>query len=1090
MDSSKFSLVCASHAAVPPSVGACPAGDYGFSRAIARRACSHIIAYISALVLVFLTSLTQAQPVNLTPDQIAQLENLSPDQRAALINSGATPTTAQQEQIAELVNIEPRAATSAALNADAIEDNAQLAQQVDSLAQDVAIQTTAAEPLQQFGYELFAGSPTTFAPATNIPVPASYVMGPGDTVVIQLYGQRNLTYELVITREGMLMFPEIGPVSVAGLNFDEMRAQLQNIVATQLIGQNASITLGALRSINVFVLGEAFRPGSYTVSSLSTMTNALFVSGGITRVGSLRNIRLMRSGELITELDLYDLLLQGDTSRDTRLLPGDVIFIPPVGQTVGIAGEVKRPAIYELKNEVRVDQALALAGGFLPTAFPRASRIDRINELGERTVLDVDLSAQATSFPSIADGDVIQIFSILDQVESVVRLEGHVHRPGSFQWRDGLRVSDVVRSIDEMLPNPDLEYALIAREVQPTRRIEMIYVNLGAAIGNPGSAEDLQFQPRDQLFTFGAAQNRQSQVGALLGLLRQQATFDQPPQIVAINGNVRFPGEYPLVRGMDVNDLVKFAAGLGTSTDLDYVLLQRSIDRSGSIEVQATSFDPATLETRSSIALQPQDQVFVFNANGAREGLLGGTLNQLRSQAIFRQAPEIVSVAGNVRFPGEYPLHRGIQLADLLKASGGLTEDADISYVLLEREINENHDIKVVKVDIDLNTLQPLEPFHLQPRDRLVIFSTNSSREILLESSLSKLRQQADTDNPTQIVSVVGNVRFPGNYPLVDSLSVGDLIQIAGGLTESAESRQAEITRYDAEPAVGREIDHLPIDLTNDSGGNGLAAKLGPYDQLVVRQMPNWTTYERVFIDGEVNSPGTYSIAKEDTLSSLIARAGGLTQYADPRAAIFLREELRENEQGMLNEFRGRLQRDIITRNLQNQGEENATVDSGEVSQLLAMIEQAQATGRLVIDLPAVIEDGSQSVASDVILRDGDRLLIPRTQQEISVIGEVNRATSHLYNRSNSVSDYIAQSGGYTSSADQKNVFIIKATGEVMSYGGARWFFENGERLEPGDTIIVPFETRQIGYMALWRNISQILFNASTSLLAIERVGN
>jgi polysaccharide export outer membrane protein len=354
----------------------------------------------------------------------------------------------------------------------------------------------------------------------------------------------------VITREGMLMFPEVGPVSVAGLTFQELRDQIQNIVANQLLGQSANITLGALRSINVFVLGEAAQPGSYTVSSLSTMTNALFASGGVTRIGSLRNIRLMRSGELVTELDLYDLLLRGDTSGDSRLLPGDVIFIPPVGKTVGIAGEVRRPAIYELKDETSPADILGLSGGLNPTAFPSASRIERISNNGDRIIVNVDLSPGSAPDPVLNDGDVIQVYSVLDQLENVVMLEGHVHRPGSSQWREGLRISDVLSSVDQMLPNPDLDYALIARETQPTRRIELLYVNLGAAISNNGSADDLVLQPRDQLLTFGASLSRQAQVADLLTRLRAQASFENPPLIVNVSGNVRFPGEYPLVRNM------------------------------------------------------------------------------------------------------------------------------------------------------------------------------------------------------------------------------------------------------------------------------------------------------------------------------------------------------------------------------------------------------------------------------------------------------------------------------------------------------------------------------------------------------------
>ena len=933
----------------------------------------------AGLLAVLLTTPALAQPA-LTPAQIAQLQNISEEERQALLAQAGGNVGERQEQLPEAVNLSTAPAAQAATRAEqAIEQDARERQGQDRIISDQELQTTTATPLRQFGYELFAGAPTTFAPATNIPVPANYVMGPGDVVIIQLYGQRNLTHELVITREGMLMFPEIGPVSVAGLSFQELRDQIQNIVANQLIGQNASVTLGALRSINVFVLGEAARPGSYTVSSLSTMTNALFASGGVTRIGSLRSIRLMRTGELITELDLYDLLLRGDTSGDARLLPGDVIFIPPIGKTVGIAGEVRRPAIYELKDETSPADILALSGGLNPTAFPRASRIERINQDGERTVVDVDLSPGSAPDPTLFDGDVIQVYSVLDQVESIVLLNGHVQRPGTFQWRDGLRVSDVIPGISAMLPNPDLEYALIAREIEPTRRIELLYVNLGQAITAPGSAADLVLQPRDQLLTFGASQSRQGQVASLLDRLRSQANFENPPLIVEVSGNVRFPGEYPLVRDMTLDDAIRFAGGLGADTDLDYLLVERRVDRRGSIDVLENTLDPTSLRASSPQRLQEQDRVLVFNANQSRDGLLSQTLERLRAQA--------------------------------------------------------------------------------------------------------------STSSPTRIVSVTGRVRHPGAYPLTANMSVDRLLEIAGGLTESAETREAEVTRYDAEPAVGREIGREVVSLTDTQRPQGRAMRLQPYDQLVVRQMPNWTEYESVTIQGEVNSPGTYSITKSDTLSSLIERAGGLSPQADPRAAIFLREELRLNEQRMLEEFRDTLERDIVTNQLQG----NQTAGSGQVSgstEVLAMLDRISnvtATGRLVIDLPAIL-GGTLFGAEDPILRNGDRLLIPRTQQEISVIGEVFQPTSHLFDARMGVADYIDRSGGYTELADRRNVYIIKASGQVITYGDTRWFFEESSQLGAGDTIIVPFRAERANSLQNWTSITQILFNISTTLLAIDRV--
>ena len=218
--------------------------------------------------------------------------------------------------------------------------------------------------LEPFGYELFEGVPTTFAPATDIPVPPEYRLGPGDTIEVQLFGKQNRQYSLVVSRDGTINFPSIGPVNVMGETFQELKQQILDRVSSQLIGTSAAINMGALRSIRVLVVGDSRRPGSYTVSGLSTITNALFVSGGVTEVGSLRNVQLKRNGRVIKTLDLYDLLLRGDNRNDVRLESGDVIFVPTVGPTVSVGGFVKRPAIYELKNEKTMGEVINLAGGF------------------------------------------------------------------------------------------------------------------------------------------------------------------------------------------------------------------------------------------------------------------------------------------------------------------------------------------------------------------------------------------------------------------------------------------------------------------------------------------------------------------------------------------------------------------------------------------------------------------------------------------------------------------------------------------------------------------------------------------------------
>ncbi|MDA8928130.1 capsule biosynthesis GfcC family protein, partial [Gammaproteobacteria bacterium] len=278
----------------------------------------------------------------------------------------------------------------------------------------------------------------------------------------------------------------------------------------------------------------------------------------------------------------------------------------------------------------------------------------------------------------------------------------------------------------------------------------------------------------------------------------------------------------------------------------------------------------------------------------------------------------------------------------------------------------------------------------------------------------------------------------------------------------------------------GRSQRHVDINLEN-----GRDFQLSPFDQLVIRQMPNWTDNETVTLRGEVNSPGTYSITKEDTVSSLIARAGGLTDFADPRAAVFLREALRQNEARVLEEYSQQLQEDAAAQQLQD-GDLNASV--AETQQLLDTVTSAEATGRLVIDLPRIL--AGRGAGIDPELRDGDELLIPRTAQEVTVLGEIRQPTSHLFDEVLTVADYIGRSGGYTEDALTRGVYVIRASGEVVPFGGARWFFQARSRVEPGDSIVVPFEPERPDQLTIWTSVSQILFNISTTLLAIERVGN
>ncbi len=308
-----------------------------------------------------------------TPEQMQMFQSLPADQQQALASkygislpsgSSSQPSNYQNPQV-----IDPRPEVSKANQTN----------QADVIKED--------EELKRFGLDLFAGSPTTFAPVSDVPVPADYTVGAGDEIVIQLFGKENTTHRLRVNRAGTINFPSLGPVQVAGMSFSEVRDSLNQRVKEQMIGVRSDISLGEMRTMQVFVMGDAYKPGAYTVSALTTISQAIYYSGGFGESGALRNVQLKRNGQVIRKLDMYDLLLKGDARNDVRLLPGDVVFIGAVGNTIAIDGEVNRPAIYEVKSGETYKQAIQMAGGFTANAYSDQIEVKRYAAKGARDAL-------------------------------------------------------------------------------------------------------------------------------------------------------------------------------------------------------------------------------------------------------------------------------------------------------------------------------------------------------------------------------------------------------------------------------------------------------------------------------------------------------------------------------------------------------------------------------------------------------------------------------------------------------------------------------------------------------------------------------
>jgi protein involved in polysaccharide export with SLBB domain len=377
------------------------------------------------------------------------------------------------------------------------------------------------------------------------------------------------------------------------------------------------------------------------------------------------------------------------------------------------------------------------------------------------------------------------------------------------------------------------------------------------------------------------------------------------------------------------------------------------------------------------------------------------------------------------------------------------------------------------------------------PRDRITVFDLQSGRDREIRPLLDELRLVGTAEQPSQVVNVDGRVRVPGEYPLEPGMTVSDLVRAGGGTTDAAYGGKAELIRYEVVNGQARRTELLNIDLAAALNGDPKAnVHLQPFDTLSVKEVPEWESQEKVTLRGEVRFPGDYAIRRGETLKSVLERAGGLTTYAFPQGSVFTRDELRRREQQQIDVLADRMQRDVALLALQSaSANQSGAATALSVGQsLLGQLRGAQAVGRLVIDLPG-LETHPVGSTYDVVLRGGDTLAIPRYQQQVTVIGEVQNVTSHLYNPKLGRDDYIALSGGVTRRADRSQIYVVRASGSVLASEGSRWF-QHGSSvpIKPGDTIVVPLDTEHIPALPLWTQVTQIMYNLAIAILAIHSI--
>jgi protein involved in polysaccharide export with SLBB domain len=650
-----------------------------------------------------------------------------------------------------------------------------------------------------------------------------------------MLGRRIGNYRLTVDRDGRLHVPDLEPIQVAGLSFDRAQSEIEGRIDREMIGVRVSVTMGPLRSIQVFVTGDVNNPGSYNVSGVSTITNALFASGGISNVGSLRKIELKRRGVVVSRLDLYALLLRGDSSGDARLEAGDVVFVAPVGATTAIGGEVHRPAIYEVREGTTVGDLIELAGGLAPEADPHAAKLERIDGGERRVVVDLDLSTASASAMKLHSGDVLTVPRVLDELTRTVTLEGEVLRPGKYAWHPQMRLTELLSGLNSLKEDADQRYILIRREHFPDRRLSVLSADAVQAFQAPGSAADPVLQSRDRVIVFPLQSDRGAALADVLQQLRSQARDTAAPPVVSIGGHTSAPGEYPLEPGMKISDLIRAGGGLDAGAytldaELTRVNLEGGTGRSTDV-IPVDLLAVAAKNPAADLALRPYDTL---------------TVKEVPQWA----AQGAVTLKGEVRFPGIYPISKGETLSSVIKRAGGLTkfafpEGAVFTREEIKRQEREQLEKLANRMQIDLTTVA------LQSTRGLQQGPSATEALSIGQSLLAQLRNtqpvgrlvidvQAAIDAPgraeddvqlrpgdtlaiprvRQYVSTIGEVQNPTAHIWRRSLSRDDYIAMSGGVTSRADKGRIYVVRADGS-VVGTESSSRWFSASNTSMRTG-----------------------------------------------------------------------------------------------------------------------------------------------------------------------------------------------------------------------------------------------------------------------------
>jgi protein involved in polysaccharide export with SLBB domain len=725
----------------------------------------------------------------------------------------------------------------------------------------------------------------------DLPAGPDYVVGPGDGLSIDLWGGVSQRFFRTVDREGRISLPEAGPLLVSGKSLADVQQNLQQVLRTQVRDVSAEVSLARLRTIRVYEVGDVANPGAYDISSLSTPLNALFAAGGPTPKGSLRIVKHFRGNQLVQEVDLYDLLLHGVKGDMVRLDNGDTVMVPPVGRQVTVEGMVRRPAIYELKDEKSLASVLELAGGLLPTAALRHIEVQRLVAHDKQTMLSLDIPEVDDSSDvtkkleafEIQDGDRVRIFPITPYNQDVIFLDGHVIRPGRYSYRENMRVTEIIASYKDLLPEPATRYAEIIRLNPPDFHPTVESFDLADAFANPSQAPILR--PMDTVRIFS------------------RYDFENPPT-VSVWGDVRRPGTYKTAGQIRLGDAVHLAGGLAPDAQTEDAQVFRYLP-DGKFKIFSVNLNQALEgDPTEDILLQPRDRLLIHRNPDAVE-------------------PATAYIQGEVARPGRYPLTTNMKAADLIRVGGGLkpsadTNSADLTHFAYPSQTSLAAQHEVIAISAAL--------------------SGDDKADIAVHNGdVLTIRQLPGWNDLGASISVKGEVKYPGTYGIRPGEHLSSIVERAGGFQPDAYPYGVMLQRVQVRELEARDRDQMIVRI-NDVQSNlqllpdtdpdkkkakdmalaqwqttleqlsatpplgRVAIRISPEinqwkdtasdvevrtgDTLVVPKKPSY-----VMVTGQVYNPTAVGYRPGKSAQWYLRQSGGPTQLADKKAVFVIRAD-------------------------------------------------------------------------------------------------------------------------------------------------------------------------------------------------------